>query len=619
MRFSGFFFGFFWCFFSGFSQGIKDTVIVLKEVVKKEQLSMPTNTTTIINNVIREENDNKGITEWLKKNNSFFIKNYGQGTLASIAYRGSSAAQNEVYWNGIKINSPFTGQVDGNLLTIDPHQQLSLSSLTNTIGAQIGMDDNPSTQGVSGKFLMRYTSLNAMDLSGSVYYGKDNFFAQISASTLWAKNDFRVPDVFVRNGWKKQVHNALSMTNVKSVLRYRLKQNHWLSAAFWWSHNNREIPPLLTQKKSQQTQYDRAVRAYLKYGGEVKAFRISVHSSVINDEMLFRDDAIKLSSRSRSLVSRNEANVSYHFRKREIKTSVNVKYDFEQAKSDGYTASAHRHIAEINERFYMRCQNLFVQATIYQTIFRKQVIPTFDVWARYELHRASVFHTFKTSFARTMRLPSMNDLYWNISGNPDLKPEKGWKGEVNWETNHRFLQTKITAYGQYTTDWILWSPSSPVIWTPENLKRVYGCGTELFASSGKFQGKWQLYFVSSYNWNRTINMDAVSSYDASANKQLIYVPVHKAYGAVRGGWGGFSASVDYTYFSKIYTSTDNSQSLHGYGLMDVHLNKEFEVKQQKITIGFGIYNLLDTQYQTMPNRAMPGRYYEALVRFNLGD
>jgi hypothetical protein len=51
--------------------------------------------------------------------------------------------------------------------------------------------------------------------------------------------------------------------------------------------------------------------------------------------------------------------------------------------------------------------------------------------------------------------------------------------------------------------------------------------------------------------------------------------------------------------------------------MDLHISKMIRVRKQEIIGSYGIYNLIDTQYQTMPQRAMPGRYYEVLLRFNL--
>lgn len=616
-----------YCFFIGilcvnvaFSQGFRDTIIHLKEVTKRSTIKFEVRPIAV-NDFVRVEAENKGVTEWLKKTNSFFIKNYGQGGLASIAYRGTSAAQNEVYWNGIKINSPFTGQVDGNLLLINPNQDLRLSSSSNAIGSRISMlDDYLIEQGVAGNFLIRYTTLNSVDLSGSVNYKGKHLYSYTNASTVYAKNNYRIPNGFVKGDWKKQTHNALSMTNIKTTLGYKFNDKQDISASVWWSRNNREIAPLLYDSKpAMQTQYDRALRALLNYKGEVKNLTLTLRTSALSEVLNYRDESsIGLYSHSQSLSSRNEAALNYNFAKYKIQTEVAAKYDYEQGIFDSF--SRDRHIAELRQRIVFKNRFFSAEATAFQTIFRHQAIPTFAILAQYHFRKKSIEQQLSLSAARILRVPSMNDLYYPLSGNLNLKPETGWKGDVSWKMNHDYFQTKLTVYGQYATNWIQWSPTSSTFWTPQNLKRVYGCGTEVFASAGWFEKtsrKWFGYFVSSYSWNRAINMDKISANDASDNKQLIYVPVHKTYTALRGGWRGFSASLDYTYFSKIYTATDNSQALNGYGLMDLHISKMFRVSKQEIIGSFGIYNLLDTQYQTMPQRAMPGRYYEVLLRFNL--
>ena len=45
-----------------------------------------------------------------------YLKNYGQGQLATLSIRGNGASQTQVFWNGFKINSPTLGQTDLSLL-----------------------------------------------------------------------------------------------------------------------------------------------------------------------------------------------------------------------------------------------------------------------------------------------------------------------------------------------------------------------------------------------------------------------------------------------------------------------------------------------------------------------
>jgi outer membrane cobalamin receptor len=388
------------------------------------------------------------------------------------------------------------------------------------------------------------------------------------------------------------------------------------------------LAPLLTEEISKQTQFDRSQRSVLNWNGNIGKIATVLRTSALMDVLDYRDEAKPIHSYSSSLVSRSEAMLSYAIEKSKttITPAIAAKYDYEQSISDtSGTGLRHRNIIETRQAISFSAFNkqFSLTATLFQTFANRQVIPAFNLFASYNRKIGKTMQYFNFSVARTLRIPSMNDLYYAVYGNPNLKPETGWKSELKWKMQHRFFETGLTFYGQYAENWILWTPQTTTIgyWMPQNLKRVYGCGIDFHITAGWLEEpqkrKWFAYIMSSYGWNRMINMTAVSASDASANKQLIYVPIHKIYAALKTGWRGFMFALDYTFFSRIYTTTDNSSALNAYGLIDMHLAKTFDIRGQKITLGFCIYNVFNTVYQTMPQRAMPARYYEAMLRFNL--
>ena len=54
----------------------------------------------------------------LQENTSIFVKTYGRGATATASMRGTSASHTNVYWNGIKINSPMSGEADFSLVPL---------------------------------------------------------------------------------------------------------------------------------------------------------------------------------------------------------------------------------------------------------------------------------------------------------------------------------------------------------------------------------------------------------------------------------------------------------------------------------------------------------------------
>ena len=68
--------------------------------------------------------------------------------------------------------------------------------------------------------------------------------------------------------------------------------------------------------------------------------------------------------------------------------------------------------------------------------------------------------SLKASGARSYRAPTMNDLYWNEmlrpSGNPDLRPETGYTGELGVTVVRSRLEANLFAFIRYVLDGIEW-------------------------------------------------------------------------------------------------------------------------------------------------------------------
>lgn len=80
------------------------------------------------------------------------------------------------------------------------------------------------------------------------------------------------------------------------------------------------------------------------------------------------------------------------------------------------------------------------------------------LWPRYGL-------MFKASIARNYRYPTLNDLYFQPGGNPNLAPEKGFTYDTGLEftlkSDELFtLKGEATVFDSHIDDWILWIPTT---------------------------------------------------------------------------------------------------------------------------------------------------------------
>ncbi len=74
--------------------------------------------------------------------------------------------------------------------------------------------------------------------------------------------------------------------------------------------------------------------------------------------------------------------------------------------------------------------------------------------------------------------------------------------------------------------------------------------------------------------------------------------------------------LNHTYTGYRYTSSDHSQYLEPYYMHNVSLAYNFDFKKLSIDIQFQINNLLNTNYQVLTARPMPGINYRGGLVFN---
>ena len=156
-------------------------------------------------------------------------------------------------------------------------------------------------------------------------------------------------------------------------------------------------------------------------------------------------------------------------------------------------------------------------------------------------------------------------------------------------------------------DLIQWQPVSGDFWKPTNIDKTRNTGIEVSAT-GKMnigEHKFQLKF----------QYDYVSATDKVSNKQLIYVPQHKAMGGLSYRWHRWSCNYYVNYVGEVYITTSNTQALDDYLLSDVDISRT--LFNEQLVIGLKINNLFDTSYQSVAYRPMPTRNYFIHINFKI--
>jgi len=233
----------------------------------------------------------------------------------------------------------------------------------------------------------------------------------------------------------------------------------------------------------------------------------------------------------------------------------------------------------------------------------------------------------KGNIARNFHLPSLNDLYWQPGGNPDLQPEQGFSFELGLQYQLLFkqhlIQTELTAFRSDIDNWIIWVPSYKGYWEPENIKRILSSGIEFSLKlSGKF-GEFGYSLSGNYAYTSSINYGDPQVWgDESYGKQLPYIPLHSMNLMINSSYKGFFVTYQNNSYSERYTTSSNDISSRGqlypYYMNDISFGKKFSFGKVSLLGEFKILNLFNETYHSILYRPMPGRNYlfVLMVNFN---
>ncbi len=223
----------------------------------------------------------------------------------------------------------------------------------------------------------------------------------------------------------------------------------------------------------------------------------------------------------------------------------------------------------------------------------------------------------KGQAAINYRVPTLNDRYWVPGGRIDLKPEKSRNldASINYEYKRRIqLEAGVSTYYYKVDNWIMWIPG-PSYWIPENVRKVEAYGFDISSSVEIPSGSYLSQLSLNYGYSRSIVKESINEDDVGINNQLPYTPIHIGGLEYRGLIRNWYGSLSMNYTGLRYVTADNESDLPSYYLLNFRAGKNIKINRQLLSIDFRINNVLNTSYQNMKFRAMPGRNYMIGINF----
>jgi iron complex outermembrane receptor protein len=224
-------------------------------------------------------------------------------------------------------------------------------------------------------------------------------------------------------------------------------------------------------------------------------------------------------------------------------------------------------------------------------------------------YKVSKNYALRLNGSKNYRVPTFNDLYWYAGGNLDLQPETSYQLELGQEFSLGELKADVAGYYISSEDLIKWVPGNGGLWQPINISKTRNYGIE--AALGyylKFNGKQSLDFNLNYSYTK--------AEDLEIEKQLIYVPFHKAAGSITYEFKHFSVYAQGLFNGEAYTATDNTERVDSYTVFNLGLQYTLPFNPN-ITFGGKIKNAFNVYYENVAYRPMPSRNIQIFLNFNI--
>lgn len=600
--------GFFLCTISVYAQ--LDSIQQLPDVVltdsKLLHFSKGFKVETISDSVV--ERNATSLTEALRYNSSIYFKENGFGMVSSPSFRGTNAAQTAVIWNGININSVFTGQTDFNTISPLNYDEISIRSGgggvqygSGAVGGSIHLDNNFSFKKTdSTEVGLRYGSFETLggNLSTTKTWGMH--YLNVGVAFVNSKNDYN----YVGKN-RKNEHGEFTRFTAKINEARKLKRG----VATWnseYTYNDRNFSGSLNTI-GRDAYKDISTRNLWQLKQKLGVFNTKASVAHLFEQYNYFPDSEKpfnTGGKANTFIGALQTEVFLH---KKLRINGKLDYTYVNAKGDNVGDHSRKTLAAV-----LLLNHKFSEDFSYGLNLRKEFLNDFDnpwLFSADAKWNVSKNYALRLNGSKNYRVPTFNDLFWYAGGNYDLQPETSYQAEFGQTLHINNLKIDIAAYYISSEDLIKWIPGNGSTWQPVNINKARNYGAEVVLDySVKFKSDQSLSFNANYSYTK--------AEDLEKEKQLIYVPFHKATGSIQYNLETFSFYVQSLYTGEAFTTTDNSATVDSYTVFNLGAQYSF-ASLPSITLGGRLKNVFNVYYENVGYRPMPSRNFEIFLNFNI--
>ena len=226
--------------------------------------------------------------------------------------------------------------------------------------------------------------------------------------------------------------------------------------------------------------------------------------------------------------------------------------------------------------------------------------------------------TVRAFHKRIFRAPTLNDLYYTLVGNAQLRPEYTSQWDLGIDYKDRHLHLAVDLYTSSIEDKIVAIPMKCQFrWSMVNFGLVRSLGISTTAGYDRTWGKLALSANANYTCQR--DRDFSSPSDPEYKNTIPYSPLHSASLIVSLGYDGWSACTSWLYTGDRFALISNNKEdmLGAWQTVDLKLSKTFTVSRHSLQATIECNNLTDSRHEVVKRYPMPGRNWKLTLQWRM--
>lgn len=226
--------------------------------------------------------------------------------------------------------------------------------------------------------------------------------------------------------------------------------------------------------------------------------------------------------------------------------------------------------------------------------------------------------TVRAFHKRIFRAPTLNDLYYTLVGNAQLRPEYTSQWDLGVDYKDRHLHLAVDLYTSRIEDKIVAIPMKCQFrWSMVNFGLVRSLGISTTAGYDRTWGKLALSANANYTCQR--DRDFSSPSDPEYKNTIPYSPLHSASLIVSIGYAGWSACTSWLYTGDRFALISNNKEdmLGAWQTVDLKLSKTFTVSRHSLQTTIECNNLTDSRHEVVKRYPMPGRNWKLTLQWRM--